>query len=138
LIFSRVFAKILRHIVSERGGDMKQIVNFIITGVILFLFARFFPASVQIENFKALFIATLFLFIAEAIVVIVIFIMMAASVLTGNLGGFIGGIVAIFFAEIIAISLVSAFIPGFTVIGFWAKFFIALALSIFRIPENNN
>jgi len=117
---------------------MKQVVNFVITGVILFIFAKFFPELVVIENLRALFIATLLLFIAESIVVIAIFVMMAASVITGNLGGIVGGIFAICFAEIIAISIVSAFVPGFYVHGFWMKFIISVALSIFRIPTTDN
>ena len=117
---------------------MKQILNFIITGVILYLAAKFYPAAVQIADTKSLILATVLLFIAEIIVVIAIFIMMAVSFFSGNWGGIVVGAIAICFAEIIALTLVSEWIPGITITGFWTKFILAFVLSVFRIPEKNN
>lgn len=117
---------------------MRQILNFIITGVILYLASVYFSSVVRIADTKSLILATILLFVAEIIVVIIIFIMMAVSFFSGNLAGVIASIFAIFFAEIIALSLVSAWLPGVEIVGFWTKFMLAFLLSVFRIPEKHD
>jgi len=117
---------------------MKQIFNFIITGVILYLASVYFSDVVQIADMKSLILATILLFIAEIIVVIVLFVMMAVSLFSGNWGGLIIIAIAICFAEILALTLVSAWLPGVTITGFWTKFLLAFALSIFRIPDKED
>lgn len=116
---------------------MKQIVNFILAGVVLWLAALWFPAYIQIADFKTLVIATILLFVAEIIVVLAIFVVIAVMVFTMNWAGAVTGIVAVFFAEIIALSLLDLWMPGLVIIGFWPKFLLAVALSIFRIPDTN-
>ena len=117
---------------------MKQIVNFVIAGVVLWLAARWFPEVIQIDGFKTLIITTLLLFLAEAVVVIALFVMMIFSLFAFDWYAIFGAIIGIFFAEIFALSLLDAWIPGFHIIGFMPKMMLALALSIFRIPDNQN
>lgn len=117
---------------------MRQILNLIITGVILYLASIFFSDVVQIADTKSLILATLLIFVAEIVVVVVVFIMVAVSVFSGNVAGVVASIFAICFVEIIALSLVSAWVPGVTIVGFWTKFILAFALSVFRIPENHD
>ena len=116
---------------------MKQIANFLLAGIVLWLAALWFPAYVGIADFKTLVIATILLFVAEIIVVIGIFIVIVVMALMSNWTGVITGVVAVFFAEIIALSLLDAWMPGLTIVGFWTKFLLAVALSIFRIPDTN-
>ena len=117
---------------------MKQVVNFILAGIVLWLAALWFPAYVQIADFKTLIISTLLLFVAEIIVVLLIFVAIVVMALMSNWAGVISGVVAVFFAEIIALSLLDAWMPGLAINGFVPKMLLAVALAIFRIPDNNN
>ena len=117
---------------------MKEVLNFIICAVILALFAKFFPELVVIDGVKSLFFATLLLFVAEAIVVILIFVAMLYFFFHGDLQGVFLSYIGVFFAEIFAISLVDAWLPGVTIHGVGIKFLLAIALAVFRIPTTNN
>ncbi len=117
---------------------MKGVANFIITFVILWIAAYFFPNVVHVDSIRTLIIATLLLFLAEAVVVIILFIATIFSIMMLDWYAIIGTIIGIFFAEILALSLLSAWIPGFYIVGFWPKMLLALAFSIFRIPSNQS
>ena len=117
---------------------MRDVLNFIICAVILALFAKFFPELVVIDGARSLFFATLLLFVAEVIVAVGIFVAMLYFFFNGNLNGVFASMAGIFFAEIIAISMVDAWLPGVTIRGIGIKFFLAIVLAIFRIPTNNN
>lgn len=119
------------------GGGMKQVVNFILAGLVLLLASVWFPTYVYVADFKTLIISTLLLFVAEILVVILIFAMIVAMALASNFQGVITGVVAVFFAEIIALSLLDAWMPGLAINGFMAKLLLAVALAIFRIPDKN-
>lgn len=116
---------------------MKQIVNFFITGLILWLAAWLFPQFVRIDGMGTLVLATLLLFIAEVVVVIAFFAFIASAALAQFWAGVLVGILCVFFAEIAALSLLDAWLPGLSIIGFWPKFLLAFAFSIFRIPADN-
>ncbi|MBR1875060.1 hypothetical protein IJ798_01635 [Candidatus Saccharibacteria bacterium] len=120
------------------GGFFRQIVNFIITGLILYLAVELFPEVVIIDNMRTLIAATFLLFVAEIVVVFAILIFMLFSIFTQNYVGIITGFIGIFFGEILALSLLSGWLSGFMVVGFWPKFWLALALSVFKIPEDNS
>jgi len=115
----------------------RWLVNVIIVAGILWMATIFFPTKVIARGHYTILMAAALLSVAEILVMLVIFLMMASTVLTGNLVGAIAGIISIFFAEIIAISLLSSWLPGLTIVGFWPKFWLALAFSVFRIPSNN-
>lgn len=124
---------------SESGVVfMRQVVNFILAGIVLWLAALLFPAYIWIADFKTLVISTLLLFVAEIVVVVLIFVTIVAMALMSNWGGVITGVVAIFFAEIIALSLLDVWMPGLTINGFVPKMLLALALAVFRIPAKND
>ena len=119
------------------GGFFRQIVNFIITGLILYLAAELFPEVVIIDNMRTLIAATFLLFVAEIVVVLAILIFMLLSIFTQNYVGIIAGFIGIFFGEILALSLLSGWLSGFMVVGFWPKFWLALALSACRAQDMN-
>lgn len=117
---------------------MRQVVNFLLTAVTLYLSAILLPNSVYIKDFKTLFIASVMLFIAEAVSVFVIFMLILAMILNTNLAGLLVSILAIFFVEIIALSLLDMWLPDLMIIGLWPKIVIAFILSFLRIPDTNN
>lgn len=119
------------------GKFLKQLVNFVITGAVLYVASRAFPSVVIIDGWGALILATLLLSIAEFIVAIAVLALMFISVFTQNWAGVVVGFIALFFGGIIALSLLSAWIPGFMVVGFWPKFMLAFALSALRVPDDD-
>lgn len=116
---------------------MKQIANFIITGVVLWLAAWLFPRYVQIDNFQTLVLASVLLFVAEIVVLLLFFALIVSAALAQYWAGILIGILFVFFAEIVALSLLDSWLPGLNIIGFWPKFCLAFALSVFRIQDNN-
>ena len=117
---------------------MKEVLNLIITVAILAFFAWFFPELVKIDGTKTLLFAAFLLFVAEMLVMLVIVVMMFFSFISGNLSGIFAGIIAIFFAEIFALGMVDAWLPGITIDGLAIKCLMAIVLSVFRIPTTNN
>ena len=116
---------------------MKQIANFFITGIILWLATWLFPKYVQIDNFRTLVLSSVLLFVAEILVVLIFFALIVSATLAQYWAGVLIGVIFVFFAEIVALSLLDAWPPGLNIIGFWPKFCLAFALSIFRIQDSN-
>ena len=116
---------------------MKQIANFFITGIVLWLAATFFPQFVRVDNFKTLVLASILLFVAEVLVLLFFFALIVSAALAQYWAGVLVGTLFVFFAEIAALSLLDAWLPGLNIFGFWPKFLLAFALSVFRIQDNN-
>ena len=122
-----------------KGGDMmKQIANFFITGMILWIAARFFPEYVRIDGIGTLILAAILLFVAETVVALALFLFFITAALSQNWAAIVVIFAMVFFAEILAITLLSAWLPGLTIIGFWPKFLLAFAFSAFRISSSRN
>ena len=115
---------------------MKQIANFFITGIVLWVAAWLFPQYVKIDGFRTLVLASLLLFVAEVVVLIAFFALITSAALAQFWAGVLVGILFIFFAEIAVLSLLDAWLPGISIIGFWPKFCLAFALSVFRLQDN--
>ena len=116
---------------------MRQVVNFIITGVILAISAWWFPQYVQIDGFITLVLAALLLFVAEGLAILLYFALVVSATFTHFWAGIVAAISLIFMVEIFALTLVDLWLAGLVINGFWPKFFIALALSIFRIQDTS-
>lgn len=116
----------------------RWIVNCIITGVVFWIASMLFPSVIVITGKYTILEAAVILGFCEIAVLLIIFLMALFTFFTGNWIGIICAFISVFFAEIVALSLLSAWLPGLTIIGFWPKFLLALALSIFRIPYPNN
>jgi len=114
---------------------MRQIVNFIITGLVLLVAVIFFPKYVQVSSIWIFLLTIVLLYVAEIVSVLVYFSLVVSACLVRFWAGVIVAISMIFVIELFAVSLVDLWLPGLTIVGFWPKFFIALALSIFRLPE---
>ncbi|MBP5674946.1 phage holin family protein [Candidatus Saccharibacteria bacterium] len=116
---------------------MRQIANFFITGIILWVAAWLFPQFVQIDSMKTLALAALLLFVAEVVVLLLFFALIVSAALAQYWAGVLVGMTFVFFAEIVALSLLDAWLPGLSIYGFWPKFLLAFALSVFRIQDNH-
>ena len=107
--------------------------NLVISGVILWIASKLFPAIVQISDFKTLVIAIILL----SVVTVIIGLLCLAAVLTGLLAGdassIIIGMFAILFANVIAMYVISDYLSGFNIVGFWPKVVLAICFSTFQI-----
>ncbi|MBR0467452.1 hypothetical protein IJJ53_00865 [Candidatus Saccharibacteria bacterium] len=65
---------------------------------------------------------------------------MSGGLIFESCGWVIIGTIILATAKIIALYAISAWLPGFNVVGFWPKFLIALACSMFTLssPTNNH
>lgn len=117
---------------------MRRILNFIITGFILWIAAKFFPPYVQIDGFGTLIIATILLWIIEVVLAgLILLLLAAAAALESGLLAVIC-IIVLLFADIIAFSVLSAKLPGFAVNGFWTKAVLSLCCSVLTISKSKD
>lgn len=116
---------------------MRQIVNFIITGLILLVAVVFFPKYVQVSSIGILLLTIVLLYVAEILSVLVYFGLVVSVCLAKFWAGVIVAISMIFVVELFAVSLVDLWLPGLTIVGFWPKFILALAFSVLRLPETD-
>ena len=114
---------------------MRRILNFFITGLILFVANQLFPNVVQIDSLGTLILAAVLFWLIGIAVVIVCAVIMIVGLFFDNPLWVIVGFVAIFFIHVIALSILSATLSGFAVIGFWPKVLLSLAYSMLALDN---
>ncbi len=114
---------------------MRRILNFFITGLILFVANQLFPNVVRIDSLGTLILAAILFWLIGIAVVIVCAAIMFVGLFFDNPLWVIVGFVAIFFIHVIALSILSAALGGFAVIGFWPKVLLSLAYSMLALDN---
>lgn len=119
---------------------MRRILNLLITGLILWGASKLFPSVVQAGSIGIIALASILLWLTRITLVYICAIIVAVGALYRNLFWVIAGIILVFFTQIIALAILSRFLPGFAVIGFWPKVAIALCYSLLALeaPPNND
>ena len=114
------------------------ILNLIIDGLILWAASKIAPDVVQISGFGTLVLATILLTVVTALVGLICIAVAGIGVACDNVLWAIIGVVAVFFSSIIAMALLSSWLPGFAIIGFWPKALIAICCSLFELSKPKN
>ncbi len=114
---------------------MRRILNFIITGFILWIASNFFQPYVQIDSLGTLILATFLIWIIEAIIVGICLLLLAVAAATESWLLIIVCLGIALFIDIIAFSILSAKLPGFAVNGFWTKAVLSLCCSVLTISK---
>ena len=117
---------------------MRRILNFLITVLILFLAGKFFPANVHTDSFGWLMLAAALIWVVSTVVALIFIAIMVAGAYYESAIWIILPIIGIFFSEIIAILLLSKWLDGFYVSGFWTALLLSLLISIFSISKPQN
>ena len=126
---------------------MKQVVNFIITSIVIWVASYFFPGLVQVSGIGAIILTTL-LISAVSIPVVLILMLFAikAFYAAADIGAskwmliatWVGLLFSALLTVLIAVYIASGIIPGFKVIGFLPKLILAFAITTIRIPEKTS
>ncbi len=111
------------------------ILNLIVDGVVLFAASKIAPNVVQIDGFGTLVLATILLAIVTVGVALVCAAVAGIGAVCGNAIWAIVGIVAVFFSGIIAMALLSNWLPGFAIIGFWPKALISICFALLELSK---
>ena len=111
------------------------ILNLIIDGLILWAASKIAPDVVQISGFGTLVLATILLTVVTVAVGLLCIGVAGIGVACDNVLWAIIGVVAVFFSGIIAMALLSSWLPGFAIIGFWPKVLISLCCSLFELSK---
>lgn len=119
---------------------MRRILNLFITGLILFVANWLFPDVVQVDGLGTLILAAVLFWLVGVVIAFVCTAVIVAGVLFENPLWVIVGFIAIFFIHVITLSILSATLGGFAVIGFWPKVLLSLAYSMLALgsPSTNN
>lgn len=107
-----------------------HIINFAITGGILFLSGRVFPAQVEIRGFWTLVLATFLLWLLTVLIRVVSRLLIVFAIIAGGLSLILASFTVSLFAQVIAITLLNTIIDGFMIQGFWIKVLIAFFISL--------
>ncbi|MBR2997401.1 phage holin family protein [Candidatus Saccharibacteria bacterium] len=111
--------------------------NLILGGAILWATSKLFPAIVQIADFKTLVIALVLLSITTVVIGLLCLGGIAIGLLAGDIGSVVIGMIAILFANVIAMYIISACLDGFNIVGFWPKVILAICFSTFQVNLTN-
>ena len=110
------------------------LINLVITGAILWAAAKWFPGCVQIKDFGTLVVATLLIWLATVVIILLCPIILLAGAATDNdivlVVAFIAICILFLFSQVIAITILSNMLDGFTVVGFWPKILISIVDSL--------
>ena len=114
---------------------MRQIVNLFLSGLVIWGSSRIFPNDVIVKDLSVLISVTILLWLTTLLVNAIGFFMMTGGFLLSGFGcnWFIAGFFVMALSKVIALNLLSTFMPGFTIKGFWLTLLIAFLCSIFTI-----
>lgn len=115
---------------------MRRILNFIITGFILWIAAKFFPPYVQIDNFGVLALATLLIWVVEVIIAVICVLLLAAGAAIENIPIIIIAFAVLVFTDVITFSILSTHLDGFLVNGFWTKVVLSICCNALTIGNS--
>ena len=116
---------------------MRQIVNFFIVGLILWISTHAFPEYVQIDGGSTLILATLLFFVVTALVILGIVFVVIVVLDDLPTMAFVTLIVAMLLGGPIALTILSKYLNGFNVVGFWPKVLISFACAFFTISTKH-
>lgn len=109
------------------------IINFAITGGILFLSGRLFPTQVEIRGFWTLVLATFLLWFLTVLIRVISRLLIVLAIVVGGLLLIIVSFTVSLFAQVLAIIILNSIIDGFMIQGFWLQIFIAFLISLLCI-----
>lgn len=117
---------------------MRNIFNFLVTLAVLWIGSTFFSEYIQIRDTKTLIIATIFMFVIGW--VFNILVSLSALLMPIGIGciTIIPLILAAFILTPIKLVLLSRYLDGFMINGFWAYLALTAILSIFTIGSSNS
>ena len=114
------------------------ILNLIIDGLILWAGTKIAPDVVQIEGTGTLILATVLLTVITTVVALVCVAIMGIGAACENVTWTIIGLVAVFFSNVIAMWLLSMWLPGFAIVGFWPKVLISICCSLLELSRKSD
>lgn len=115
---------------------MRRFVNLIISGVVLWAASMLFTEQIHIKDFSTLFLSTLLMWLATVIVSLIAILIMKGGMFVESCSWTLFGLIIYAASRIIALYMLDAWLPGFTVEGFWLKVLIAFACSFFSLSES--
>jgi hypothetical protein len=91
------------------------------------------PEQVQIKDFGTLALATVSLWLVTIIIYAISLLFMAGGLIFESCGWAILGLFIMAAAKILALYAIDSWVPGLSIVGFWPKFWIAIACSLFTL-----
>lgn len=119
---------------------LPYVINFIISGAVLWVSSKLFPEQIRIKDFGTLVIATVLLWLTTLVIRVIGLICMGSGAVFRSCSWIILGGLILIGAKILALYILSKNLPGFSIEGFWPMIFIALACSLFSfsVPSDSN
>ena len=112
-----------------------NILNLIISGLILYGASRLFPTVVQFDSLGALVLATILIYIIASIVDL---LCIAVAFVGASFGQWIWFLVVLLtiVSPVVAVMVLSGHL-GFTVVGFWPKVLLSVCLMMCQLGTSN-
>ena len=112
---------------------MRRILNLFITGLILWMASKMAPEQVQIKDFGTLALATVLLWLVTIIIYVISLLFMTGGLIFESCSWTILGLFIMAAAKILALYAIDSWVPDLSIVGFWPKFWIAIACSLFTL-----
>ena len=91
------------------------------------------PEQVQIKDFGTLALATVSLWLVTIIIYVISLLFMAGGLIFESCSWAILSLFIMAAAKILALYAIDSWVPGLSIVGFWPKFWIAIACSLFTL-----
>ena len=111
------------------------IVNLFVDGVILWAGSQLAPGTVQINGIGALIWATILFSLNTSVIVYLCRATSNLGLIFNQYAWIFASFVVVLFSGVIALTLLSSWLPGFAIVGFWPKVLICILCSIFELGD---
>lgn len=111
------------------------VLNLFIDGLILWAGSQLAPGVIQISGIGTLILATILIWLISALVRGVSMLVTGVGITCDSIVWTGVGIIAVLFADILAMAILSNVLAGFMIVGFWPKVLLAICFSIFELSS---
>lgn len=120
------------------GDFMRTIFNLFINCLVFWVSSLLFPKCVQISNFKTLVIAVVLIWLVTLMIDLCGMMATIVGVVVVNPLLAVFSIIFVLFSDIIAMAILSSYLEGFMIVGFWPKFLLALCCSLLHCRKQSS
>lgn len=117
---------------------MRQLLNLIITGLVLWLGSLIVPDNIKFENVGAIILVTILIYVIETLIILGTFFALAAIGKFSIVVGIIILVLVGMFSGALCLLLIDHLYDGFWLSGFWTAFCLSFCISISTVSVRKN
>lgn len=118
---------------------LRHLLNLLIYTLVIWLGSLLFPNFIYAENFGYAFLASFLIWVVACVIALIFGLIALVGSIGDNCLWVVIGFIGMFLSVVIAILLLSHWMPSFEVSGFWTAVLIAIVFSVLELrkPKEN-